>query len=482
MSTAASPSSSSVTERFIETVGPIVVKEVRQGLRARVFAIFFGTLLVACLSMALIALAEAQDSVGSTFGKDFFGAYLTALGGICFFVIPFVAFRSMARELEDETWVLLTLTGLGPSAITRGKWTSAMSQALLFASACAPFVLFTYFLNGIDLVQIVTALVLAAAYCSFLTGLALAIATQAHSKLGRTVATFVVIGLLGMATIGGVAFAWVIAEEGRRLTNNDAFRNFTIGLAIFVSLFTWLVLEGSAAGLALPSQPASRGPRVAFTIISLLGLAFGLVLFVIQKGGENDAMGGQIVTCLFLTGCGVFCISERDGWPLQANSGGWLRAGAMRSFLLVLGLLAASTLLWGFLMMKARGGTHFSADKPMRALVGAFIYPAMYLSLGAIFGRVTPLRRLGEPVASRVGFILAVVLGVLFSVLLSFLVDGRPDGKITNALNPLVGMVNFVDRSSRDLDVALMAAVTVGLLCIVSALFVLAYRDRERTT
>lgn len=478
MSSVASPSGG-ITERFIETVGPIVVKEVRQGLRARVFAIFFGTLLVACLSMALIALAEAQDSVGATFGKDFFGAYLTALGGICFFVIPFVAFRSMARELEDETWVLLTLTGLGPSAITRGKWTSAMSQALLFASACAPFVLFTYFLNGIDLVQILTALVLAAAWCSFLTGLALAVATQAHSKLGRTVATFVVIGLLGMATIGGVAFAWVIAEEGRRLTNNDAFRNFTIGVAIFVSLFTWLVLEGSAAGLALPSQPASRGPRVAFTIISLLGLAFGLVLFVIQKGGENDAMGGQIVTCLFLTGCGVFCISERDGWPMQANSGGWLRAGAMRSFLLVLGLLAASTLLWGFLMVKARGGVHFS-DKPSRALLGAFIYPAMYLSLGAILGRVTPLRRLGEPVASRVGFIVAVVVGTLLSVLVSFLADGRPDGKVANALNPLVGMVNFVDRSSRDLDVALMAAITVGLLCTVSALFVLSYRDKER--
>lgn len=480
MSVAGSPSLG-FAERLVETVGPIVVKEVRQGLRARVFAIFFGTLLVACLSMALIALAEAQDAVGAAFGKDFFGAYLTALGGICFFVIPFVAFRSMARELEDETWVLLTLTGLGPGAITRGKWTSAMSQALLFASACAPFVLFTYFLNGIDLVQIVTALLLAAAWCSFLTGLALAVATQAHSKLGRTVATFVVIGLLGLATVGGVAFAWLIAEEGRRLTTNDGFRNVCIGLGLFVSLFTWLVLEGSAAGLALPSQPASRGPRVAFTIITLLGLAFGLVVFVLANGRENDALAGQIITCLFLTGCGAFCISERDGWPLQANSGGWLRAGALRSFLLVLGLLVASTALWGFLMVKARGGWHFS-EKQTRALLGALVYPAMYLSLGAIAGRVTPLKRLGEPISSRLGFIIAVVLGTLLSVLVSFVADGRPDGKIANALNPLVGMVNFIDRSSRDLDVALMGAISVSLLCTVSALFVLSYRDRERRT
>ena len=46
-----------LSERFVESVGPIVVKEVRQGLRAKVFALFFGSLLVVCLSMALVAVA-----------------------------------------------------------------------------------------------------------------------------------------------------------------------------------------------------------------------------------------------------------------------------------------------------------------------------------------------------------------------------------------------------------------------------------------
>ena len=52
------------SERFVESVGPIVIKEVRQGLRAKVFAIFFGMLLVVCLSMALVAVAQASDSAG----------------------------------------------------------------------------------------------------------------------------------------------------------------------------------------------------------------------------------------------------------------------------------------------------------------------------------------------------------------------------------------------------------------------------------
>ena len=181
MSTAQSVSIT-LGERFVESVGPIVVKEVRQGLRAKVFAIFFGSLLVVCLSMALVAVAQATESAGIAFGKDFFGGYLTALGAVTFFVIPFVAFRSMVRELEDETWVLLTLTGLGSISIVRGKWVSAMSQALLFGSACAPFVLFCYFLNGIDILQIVAALVLAAGWSAFLTSVGKALQPAASTS------------------------------------------------------------------------------------------------------------------------------------------------------------------------------------------------------------------------------------------------------------------------------------------------------------
>ncbi|MFO0601264.1 MAG: ABC transporter permease [Myxococcaceae bacterium] len=480
MSSAATAATGGFSERFVERVGPIVVKEVRQGLRSRVFAIFFGTLLAACLVMALIALAEATNSAGTAHGKDFFGAYLTALGGVCFFVLPFVAFRSMARELEDETWVLLTLTGLGPGSITRGKWASIMSQALLFGSACAPFVLFSYFLNGIDLVQIVVALVLAAAWSSFLTAVGIAVATQAHTKLGRTVAHFVVLGLLGLATVGGVAFAWVLAEEGQRLLTTDALRNFAIGIGVFSLLGTWLVLEGAAAGLALPSEPASRGPRIALAILGALGIGFGLVLFVIENGRATDAEGGQIVTMFLLTCIGPFCISERDGWPVTAASGGWLKPGALRSFLLILTLMVASSVMWSFCFSNGRSSSWGSDDKHVRAMIGALAYPVMYLSFGVILGRLSPLKRLGEPVATRAGFILSVVLGVVLSLLVSLLLDNRANSRLFNALNPVVGLVNLVDRSGSDLDAAVTFASAVALLAVFVALMTLWTRDEVR--
>ena len=463
-------------ERLVESVGPIVVKEVRQGLRAKVFAIFFGTLLVVCLSMALVAVAEAADSAGISHGQDFFGGYLTALGAVTFFVIPLVAFRSMLRELEDETWVLLTLTGLGAVSIVRGKWVSAMSQALLFGSACAPFVLFSYFLNGIDILQIVTGLLLSCGWSALLTAVGIAIATQAHSKLGRTVAHFVVLGLLGLGTVAGITFAWVLAGEGGRLATNDAFRNFALTVGLFSWGLTWLMLEGEAAGLALPSEPASRGPRVAFTIIGLLALLHGLVLFVLEKGRATDAMGGQVVTSFFLTIAAAFCISERDGWPRQAASGGWLKPGALRSYGLGLGMLFASGALWLFLYSRQHG-----SEKAFRAIIAAFAYPALYLSLAVVFGRLSPLQRFGEPVATRVAFLGAVAIGVGASLGLSIAVEGRADGKLVNALNPIVGMVNFVDRSNSQLDAALVLLGGAALLAVFLATLVLVGRDKVRS-
>ncbi len=466
-------------ERFVDSVGPIVVKEVRQGLRAKVFAIFFGTLLVVCLAMALFALAQAQDAAGIAYGKEFFAGYLTALGAVTFFVIPFVAFRSMVRELEDETWVLLTLTGLGAISIVRGKWVSAMSQALLFGSACAPFVLFSYFLNGIDIVQVVTGLMLSAGWSALLTAVAVAVATQAHSKLGRTVAHFVVLGLLGMGTLGGISYAWILAEEGQKLTNNDAFRNATIAICLFSWGITWLMLESGSAGLALPSEPASRGPRIAYAIIGLLSLAFGLVVFVLESGNKSDAAGGQVVTSFFFTIAGVFCVSEGDGWPRQAATGGWLKPGAARSFWLALGMLAGSAALYGFLYFSRASGD--TSEKAFRGIVAAFSYPAMYLSLAVLIGRLTPLRKLGEPAATRIGFVLSVVVGVVGSMAAALVVEGRANGKTMNALNPLVGMINFVDSSSSKLDPALGMLCAVTMLCTFLAAVLLHGKDEVRS-
>ncbi|HLM47157.1 MAG TPA: ABC transporter permease, partial [Myxococcaceae bacterium] len=137
--------------RLGDRLNPLVVKEVRQGLRSRVFWASFGLMLLACLIISMVAYANVRDSGLSTHGQGFFLAFFVCLGVVHFFIIPYSAYRSLAREREDETWVLLILTGLGPRRILRGKVASFLVQAGLYASAVGPFLLFSYYLNGIDL-------------------------------------------------------------------------------------------------------------------------------------------------------------------------------------------------------------------------------------------------------------------------------------------------------------------------------------------
>lgn len=474
-------STASASERLQDSVGPIVVKEVRQGLRAKVFSIFFSVLLTACLMAALVAVAQVSESAGSeTLGRNFLAAYLIGLGAVTCFVIPFTAFRSMLREQEEETWVLLLLTGLGGRNIVRGKWVSAMSQALLFASAAAPFVVFTYFLNGIDIPQIVTALALLAGWTCLLTALGVAIATQAHSRLGRTFAHFVALATLGGGTIAAFAFGAALAQDGTSMLRQDAFITFCLGLLLFSLASTWLVLEGAAVGLALASEAASVGPRKAMAAIVVLALAFGVAAFVYHTPSAEAAAAGSVVTSFFLVVCGAFAISEKDGFPARLAGTGWKKPGALRSFWLVVGLLALCTVAWGLMYGFASGSD--GSGKRLRTLLAAPLYPLLYLSAAAFFGRVTALRKAGEPPATRIAFAVTVLLGSVVPPIIAMVGGGRGNDKAVNALNPVVGMVNFIDRSGRELDGALVFLAAAALLFTFLAHSVLWARDGARST
>lgn len=463
------------SERFAEAAGPIVVKEVRQGLRGRVFTIFFSTLLVVCFGVALVAFADAAEAGGSTSGQSTFGAFLTALGGVCFFVIPFAAFRSMLREMEDETWVLLSLTGLGPRSITRGKWASAMSQAMLFGSACAPFVLFTYFLNGVSLVQIVECLSLAVTWTALLTAVGVALATQPRTRLGRAIIHFVVLGVLGAGAVVGIVLAW---QFSRHAASGDAGRNAVIGGLLFQSLLTWLVLEGAAASLALPTEPASREPRFALIVVSLGALVFGAAVFIAEHGRRNDAAAGQVIVMAFLTVAMFACLSEADGWPARVPVRGFLsKPGALRSATLIVGLMTLSTVMWLGLVAVNRD----ASERSLRGILAAYMYPLLYGSLAVLLGRLTPLRNMSEPGATRAGFVIAVGAGMVLSMVSGLLFDNRADSQAFNALNPVFGLANFLGRDyGAALDGAIVLLFAVTLLFTFLASVVLWNRDQER--
>lgn len=470
-----------IEERLVDALGPIVVKEVRQGLRARLFGVTFGLLLAACLVAAVAGLAEARGTWGDeALGQRYLALFLGALGILEFFVIPFTAFRSTVREREDETWVLLALTGLGGRRIVRGKVASALSQGLLYASACAPFVLFSYYLNGVSIPTLVAALALTAAWAVFLVALGVALGTQGNTPRGRTAAHFVAISSLGLACFAGVAFAALLADEGERLLREDGFVAFLAGVFAFALFGAWLLVEGAAASLALPTEAASRRPRQVLAVQVLLTCVVGGAALVWLDAGKEAAALCSVGVSLVLVFAGTFAISERDGAPrAYLERRGWLQPGALRSYALVMVLLLVSTAVWAAVYPSLRGTD--SASRRLHVLLAAPGYVALYLSLAAVVARGTPLAVLGESLASRLAMVALCLVAMVLSPVAAVVTGNRVDDREWNTLNPFFGLLNFAERHHfGDGRIHLLVLGSFAALAVVAAWVFLKSRDGVR--
>ncbi|MHB8873555.1 MAG: ABC transporter permease [Myxococcaceae bacterium] len=464
-------------ERAADRLNPIVIKEVRQGLRTKSFWVFFALMLFACLVISLIAFAaQSQDDIGSS-GAGFFLAYFSCLGVVHFFVIPYTAYRSLAREREDETWVLLTLTGLGPRRILLGKVGSFVTQAALYGSAAGPFLLFSYYLNGIDLPTILVVLVLGGAYQAFLTSMAVSAATLAEGRIGRAAMHFAVLGFLLFAAVQGLGLAFSVAIDGHSVATNRDFP-VVVGLGLWVMLsYGALLFEAAASRLSLATENYTRGLRGTFVLQLVVSAGiFGLVWH--SNGRDPDPVEvAQAVFCLHLAIAGLFVATDVDGAARRHRPAlglfSFFRPGALRGFRLVMVALALSTALWSTLLVLSMGSV---TDRRLLVLLAEGAYVALYLSAPLLVSRLLPIPSLRTPAATRLLFLLILLVGAGLPPLASALARTDPALWYLNVLNPTLGLLNIAEHEVRQSAVWLLGA--VALLVTFGADRALAWRDR----
>jgi ABC-type transport system involved in multi-copper enzyme maturation permease subunit len=434
-------------ERLGDRLNPLVVKEVRQGLRTRVFWSSFGLMLIACVFISMVAYATARESGFTPQGQGYFFAFFFCLGVVHFFIIPYSAYRSLAREREDETWVLLILTGLGPRRILRGKVASFLVQAALYASAVGPFLLFSYYLNGIDLPTILLVLVLGGAWLVFLTVLAVCTATLADGRMGRALVHLLLLGALCMGLIQGLVGAFAISEQGHRMWGDDEFIAFVVCALWAMLSYGWLLFETAAARLALATENYTRGPRLALLVQMVVSAALVAGLWVFQDRDEDVATAASILGCLHLAFVGLFMATDVDGVTraLRAGTRPWslLRPGAVRGFRFLLVLAGAWTAVCaGMHLTSPTPGTQAEAE--FMGLLAAPAYMVLYLGLALVVARLPASGRLASPAVVRILFFALGGLGGALPPLLAVLLDLRASEPLLNLFNPFVGMDNFM--------------------------------------
>ena len=134
-------------------INPIVIKELRQGVRSwtvtGMLLLFLVVLFIASLGFLITESFNVNANMGM--GGTMFTAFMVILAGASIFFIPLYTGVRVASERQENNPDLLYVTTLSPARIILGKFLCSAYIVLLFFSACMPFMAFTNLLRGVDL-------------------------------------------------------------------------------------------------------------------------------------------------------------------------------------------------------------------------------------------------------------------------------------------------------------------------------------------
>ena len=257
----------------------IMVKEARQALKSYQFFVTYSIVIVTVAIWTVWMFFGDSTRFSQTDWEDvsrnLFHGYCVILGIPLCVIVPFSAFRSLAREYEDGTIQLISITTMKPYQIVLGKLSTAMLQMVIYLSVIAPCIALTYMLDGISYPLIGIVLLIAVGGSIFLTILGLLLAGASRSyAMGMGISVFFVLGL-GLLYIGW----WNLLNEmlgGYGFNANDFLSDEgqlgTYGTTAFFGSIAVVMLTAAAAQISFDSDNRSTPIRIA--------LLFQLTLFV----------------------------------------------------------------------------------------------------------------------------------------------------------------------------------------------------------
>lgn len=145
-----------------ERLGPMTVKELRQGMRRGMFVYpFLAIHLLAVVAMAVeFQMAEVESytefaGIMNLFlfipGHPWFsGPFWGVTGGICLVLMPLGGLALMGQELEEGNHELLLMTPLSRWKVIRGKFLAMWGLCLLTFISLLPYMIVRYLNGGMD--------------------------------------------------------------------------------------------------------------------------------------------------------------------------------------------------------------------------------------------------------------------------------------------------------------------------------------------
>jgi hypothetical protein len=274
--TASDRSTASLND-FSDRLPPMLVKELRQGLRARTFVgVFLGLQLFLGIVMLFATLASGMDGAGEAVSRIIFLFFSLAV----LVVQPLRAMNALHAEIKTMTIDMMVLTRLNARRIVAGKWASIVGQTLLLFVSIVPYLILRYFFGGMNLFAELLALgslcILSACLTAFNVGLS-------------SNAAIIVRGILPLALAVGMGIFMVFMME----EFDEFLEFFALETAEVVAIYGGLLcgalyLAWTAFGLGVSAiAPAAENHSTLNRMVTLATmLVIGLIMFFADADEE----------------------------------------------------------------------------------------------------------------------------------------------------------------------------------------------------
>lgn len=237
---------------------PMLVKELRQGMRTNLFTVAF----ILLQTVMILSLLAGLSDPGSSEVDGFFWFFIVV---ILLVVQPLRGFNALSAEYQLNTMDLIQLTKLNGWRITLGKWTALNAQSLLFLTGVLPYLVMRYFLGNVNFVIDLAAL--------GMLGLGSALASAI--TIGCSVFRFFI--LRGIILIGfGIGFIGLFVGLQQTLFRSglggsgDIWQLGLIAISLVYGCFFFLSFGASRiAPLSENHSTRKRLVALAFTLVAL---------------------------------------------------------------------------------------------------------------------------------------------------------------------------------------------------------------------
>jgi hypothetical protein len=272
---------------------PVLVKELRQGLRTKMFLGAFLLVQGAMVFMMLIAIAARVEQDNSA-GAELFFYWLIILFPLLL-LIPLQGAGTISREIKENLLELVFLTRMNALRTVFGKWLALFAQSVLLIIAVLPYMVMRYFLGGVDLLAELGLLLIACLASALLIALQIA---QSALKGGLILGVLLMVGL-----VVGTSFLMNVVLPDLSLTRQGWW--FVAGLicaVLTVFLVVRLLLEVAAGVIAPMAENHSIYKRILGLILLATTTATTYALF--EEALPGLVIGGGI---LFFVLAESFC-------------------------------------------------------------------------------------------------------------------------------------------------------------------------------